>query len=99
LYGKNILSIDAVEHGKQQIWSLNHNVFHTPSYLSHLWWHANNTRKSGLYRFIGQGHMFKLQYRYSLQPAFFAETFCSFVSLALKFAARAFTSLYFQTLW
>ena len=45
LYSKNILSSDAVECGTQQIWSSNHNVFHNPNYLSHLWWHANNTGK------------------------------------------------------
>jgi len=37
MVNKNIRSSDAVKCGKPHIWSLNHKVFQTPSYLSHLW--------------------------------------------------------------
>jgi len=48
---KNVHSSDVVKCGNLQIWSLNHKVFQTPIYLSHLMIFdaccANNTRNQG----------------------------------------------------
>ena len=100
LTSKIFLSSDPVECGKPQIRSLKHKVFQTLSYLSHIWCNTDNTRNQGHIDVLDKYAC--LNYWYGLQPAFFH--FCWDIlviclTLVLKFAVTALTSLYFRTLW